>query len=76
MNHLTTLKKRLRLIACLATDAPFDFETMDSIAREALRAIDELEQQTSVDNVLEFHLRESTAEASQMLSCIVETSNN
>lgn len=81
MVHLTTLKRRLRYIAQLAQEEPLSFETNDSIGREAhhaLRDVDALEltPPSTVDNILDFRMRESTAEASQMFACIVDASNN
>ncbi len=46
MSKYTTLRKRVRFIARLAADAPFSYETMDSIGMEAhlaLRDIDEMD---------------------------------
>jgi hypothetical protein len=77
-SNLSALKKRLRLISQLAQREPLSFETNDSIGREAhhaLRDVDEIDQ-ASVDNILDFRMRESTAEASTTLAHIVDVSNN
>ncbi len=74
MNHLSTLKRRLRLITRLASEESLSFETQDAIALEAQHALNDVDEldQPSVDNVLHFKMRESTAEASTMLACIVD----
>ncbi len=76
--NFTTVRDCLRCISKLARDYPVDVETMDSIARSAHEALCELEhvEQITLDNVLDFRLRESTAECSQMFRAIVDASNN
>jgi hypothetical protein len=79
MNQYSTIRRLLINASRLSQEEPLDYATQDIIFRtllEALRAIDELDQQASVDNVLEFRLRESPANVSQFLASIVDASNN
>ncbi len=81
-HYIITLRRLLNDVCRLSQEEPLSFETQDIICKkslEALRELSELERTTqsaSVDNILEFRLRESTAEASALLACIVDASNN
>jgi hypothetical protein len=78
MNHLSMVR-RLLINASRLSQEPLDYATQDIICRTILEALLELErttQSTKVDNVLDFRMRESTEDTSQMLAHIVDTSNN
>jgi hypothetical protein len=78
MSHLSTVRRLLINASRLSQEEPLDYATQDLICRTILDALRELEriQSTSVDNVLVFKMRESTAETSIFLSCIVDASKN
>jgi len=81
MSHLSTIRRLLINASRLSQEEPLDYTTQDLICRTILDALREIEriQSASVgnDNVLEFRLhRESTAETSKFLSCIVDASKN